>query len=283
VILVTGATGTIGRALLDQLLHTDRPVRALTRNPDAGALPAGVDVVRGDLGDPDTLVTALTGVDEVFLLSAGPDVPRHDANLARAAALTGVRHVVKLSALTVADPTATDPITTCHRAGEHAVRTSGVPWTFLRPSGFMSNALRWADTIRSHDTVYAPYGSGHTAIIDPYDIAAVALITLTTPGHDHQAYSLTGPAALSPGEQVDILADVIQRPLRYVDVPPPAARQAMTDAGLPDAIADAVIALLATGLEPDSATISPTVEKITGSPPRTFSQWAQTHRHAFIQ
>jgi uncharacterized protein YbjT (DUF2867 family) len=280
-ILVTGATGTVGRTVVDLLVARGAQVRAATRSPATAHLPAGVDVARIDLGDPGTLPGALTGVDRVLLVSAGSAGPVHDANLATAAASAGVAHIVKLSALSAADDTAVDPITGWHRAGEAAVAASGPAWTFLRPTGFMSNAAMWSDTVRSHDTVYAPYGAGRTAVIDPRDIAAVAALVLTTPGHDGRAYPLTGPAALGPGDQVEILAAVLGRELRYVDVPPAVARRAMTDGGMPEDVADAVVALLATGLDPASAVVHPTVEELTGVPARSFRQWAQDHRGAF--
>lgn len=280
-ILVTGATGTVGRTLVDLLVAAGAQVRAATRRPTVADLPDSVAVVRIDLGDPDTLTDALTGVDRVFLVSAGPAGPEHDANLAAAAARAGTDHIVKLSALSAGDPTATDPISEWHRAGERALAASGPAWTFLRPTGFMSNARGWGDTIRSHDTVYAPFGSGRTAVVDPRDIAAVAATVLTTPGHEGRAYPLTGPEALAPGEQVDILAEVLGRGLRYVDVPPAAARDAMTAAGMPADVASAVVALLATGLDPASAVVHPTVEKLVGVPARSFRQWAHDHRTSF--
>jgi len=279
-ILVTGATGTVGRALLDRLLASGQTVRAMSRRPEGADLPAAVHVVGADLGDPSTLPNALDGVERVFLLSRGPDGPQHDAHLSAAARDAGVTLIVKLSALNVGDETSHDPITTWHRAGEQAVRDSGVAWTCLRPTGFMSNALMWTDTVASHDTVYTPYGAGRTAVIDPDDIAAVAAAVLTTPGdgHAHQAYPLTGPEALSPAVQVDILAEVLGRPLRYIDVAPQTAHQAMTEAGMP---AEAVLALLATSLEPDAATVHPTVKKITRRTAGTFRDWARRHQSAF--
>lgn len=280
-ILITGATGTIGRTLLDQLAGTDTPLRAMTRHPGRADLPAGVELVGADLGDPTSLQRAVQGVEKVFLLSGGPDGPAHDANLASAAARSGVAHVVKLSALTVADEEADDPITTWHRAGEHAVRDSGVPWTFLRPTAFMSNALAWAQTIASHDTVYAPYGNGRTATIDPRDIAAAAAAVLTSQGHAGRAYPLTGPQALSPRDQVSGLADVLGRPLHYVDAPSATVRTAMTDSGMPGELADAVLALMATALHPASAVVEPTIATLTGHPARRFTTWAQDHLGAF--
>ncbi len=280
-ILITGATGTVGRALLDQLATTDTPLRAMTRHPDRADLPPGVEVVGADLNDPASLQRAMDGVEKVFLLSGGPDGPRHDGNLATAAARAGVTQIVKLSALTVGDEDAEDPITLWHRAGEHAVRDSGVPWTFLRPTAFMSNALMWAETITSHDTVYAPYGDGRTATIDPSDVAETAAVTLTGTGHDGRVYPLTGPQALSPQDQVTILADVLGRPLRYVDAPTETVRTAMTDGGMPEVLADAVLALMATALRPSAATVEPAITTLTGHPARTFATWAHDHQDAF--
>ncbi len=280
-ILITGATGTIGGALLDQLAATGTPLRAMTRHPDTADLPPGVEVVGADLGDPAGLQRAMDGIEKVFLLSGGPDGPRHDANLATAAARAGAAQIVKLSALTVGDEDADDPITSWHREGERAVRDSGVPWTFLRPTAFMSNALMWAETITSHDTVYAPYGDGRTATIDPRDIAEAAAVTLTSAGHHGLVYPLTGPQALSPHDQVAILAAVLGRPLRYVDAPPETVRAAMTDDGMSEALTDAVLALMATSLRPSAATVEPAITTLTGHPARTFTTWAHDHQAAF--
>ncbi|WP_433682613.1 SDR family oxidoreductase [Nocardia sp. CA-119907] len=280
-ILVTGATGTVGRELVGQLLASGVSVRATTRRPETAGLPDGVEVVRADLGDPDALVDAMRGVDRVFLLSSGPEIPTHDANLALAAARAGVGHLVKLSSGRTGDDTATDPIPTWHRAGERAVRDSGVAWTMVRPLGFMANALHWAGSIRDHGAVYAPFGQGRIAVVDPHDIAAVAARALTTDGHEGQIYTLSGPEPLSPGEQTGILADVLGRPLRYVEVAPAAARQSIIDHGVPDEMADAIMALRATALEAFTSVVHPTVERITGIPPRSFREWAEHHRHHF--
>ncbi|MFJ7498002.1 NAD(P)H-binding protein [Streptomyces sp. NPDC097727] len=278
---MTGATSTVGRSLIDQLLNADAPVRAVTRHPSTAHLPPGVDVVQADLGDPAGLPAVLEGVDRVFLLSNGPATPEHDANLTHAAARAGATHLVKLSSGRVDDSTATDPIPTWHRAGEQAVRDSGLAWTMLRPLGFMSNALHWADTVREHDTVYAPHGQSRIALIDPRDIAAVAAAVLTTGGHEGRVYRLTGPEALSPVEQVGILAEVLGRPLRHVETSPAAARQAILDQGVPAAMTDAIMALRAAALEPFTSVLHPDVEEVTGTPARTFRDWALRHRAVF--
>lgn len=209
--LVTGATGTVGRAVVGQLLDAGLPVRAITRNPGTAGLPAGVEVVRADLSDPASLTSALAGVRRVFLATAGPEIPTHDANLATAATAAGIDAIVKLSSGRAGDDAATDPIPSWHRAGEQAVIDSGVDWTMVRPMGFMSNALHWTHGIRQSDTVRAPFGQGRIAVVDPLDIAAVAVRALTEPGHAGEVYTLTGPQALSPGEQTETLAQLVGR------------------------------------------------------------------------
>lgn len=280
-ILVTGATGTVGRAVVNHLCELGEPVRALTRRPETAGLPDDVDVVPGDLGAPADLVAALDGVDRAFLLSTGPEIPRHDTILATAAAKAGVRHIVKLSSGRTGDETATDPIPAWHRAGEQAVRDSGVACTMLRPLGFMSNALHWAATIRDQDTVYAPFGQGRIAVVDPADIAAVAARSLVEPGHAGQVYTLSGPQSLSPGEQTEILSEVLGRRLRYVETSPADARAALLRFGVEPEMADAIMALRATALESFTSTAHPTVAAITGCPARSFRDWALAHRAEF--
>ncbi|MFI7002848.1 NAD(P)H-binding protein [Nocardia sp. NPDC050175] len=280
-ILVTGATGTVGRALIDQLRTAGERVRATSRQPADAQLPADVEVVRADLGDPSQMAAAMRGVDRVFLLSTGPAIPEHDAIVARAAADAGVERLVKLSSGRTGDDTATDPIPTWHRAGEQSVRTSGVPWTIVRPLGFMSNALHWAGTIRVRGAVYAPYGQGRIAVIDPRDIAAVAAVALTADGHDGQVYTLSGPQALSPGEQTAVLGEVLGRSLEFVEVAPEQARQAIVEHGVPAEMADAIMALRATALAAFTSVVHDTVERLTGAPPRTFRQWAIDHAAEF--
>ncbi|GAA3434813.1 NAD(P)H-binding protein [Kutzneria kofuensis] len=279
-ILVTGATGEIGRTVVDELLARGLKVRATTRNPERARLPDGVEVVRADLGDPEAVARAVSGVDGVFLLTGGSQIPLHDKTVAHAAAQAGVRRIVKLSSGRVGDDTATDPIPAWHRAGERAVRESGVPWIMLRPMGFMSNALMWAGPIREQGAVFAPYADGRVTVIDPVDIAAVAAVALTT-ADTGQVLTLSGPQALSPGEQVEILGAALGRPLRFVEVEPAAARQAIISHGVPDEMADAIMALRATALEDFTSVVHPTVQRVTGRPAGTFRAWAERNRAAF--
>ncbi|MBV6703063.1 NAD(P)H-binding protein [Kitasatospora aureofaciens] len=280
-ILVTGATGTVGRALVDRLAALGAPVRAATRRPDRADLPADVDVAYADLGEPDSLDGALKGIQKVFLLADGPNIPAHDANLARAAARAGVDTVVKLSSGRAADPTADDPVPRWHRAGEQAVLDSELAWIFLRPMGFMSNVLAWAGSIRRDRTVRAPFADGRVAVIDPADIAAVAARVLTEEGHEGRAYLLTGPEALSPGDLTATLAEVLEVPLTFTEVSPEAAREAILEHGVSEAMADAITALRAASLEEFTSTVTPAVEQITGRPATSFRAWAERHRDEF--
>jgi uncharacterized protein YbjT (DUF2867 family) len=279
-ILITGATGTVGRQLVAELVAEGVRVRALSRTPERAGLPAGVEVVAGDLGHPATLDAALAGVQQVFLLSGGPEGPAHDINLIGAARQAGVARVVTLSVLG-AGYGADDPITRWHLAGERAVVASGMAWTVLRPGAFMSNALLWAPTIKTQDAIYTPFAQAKTAAIDPADIAAVAARALTEPGHDSKTYPLTGPELLCAADQAQTLGTALGRPLRLVDVPPEAAEAAMVGSGMPAQLADAVIASMAQAGTDHAMAVLPTVEEVTGRPARSFAEWTAAHIEDF--
>ncbi|MEY2604906.1 MAG: hypothetical protein QOH31_2715 [Verrucomicrobiota bacterium] len=174
-----------------------------------------VEIAVGDLRQPAALEQALRGVDRVFLvvLDMGG---QQDKNVVEAAARVGVKHVVKLSTLNAGRPRL--QLDRWHYAKEELIRSSHLAWTFLRAGQFMSNALRWAGTIKEQSKVYFPGGTGTVAPIHPGDIAAVAAAALIESGHESQAYELTGPELLTVAEQVEILARVVGRPLEYVDV-----------------------------------------------------------------
>lgn len=280
-ILVTGTTGTVGRKVVDELQQTGASVRALSRDRRSANVPDGVEVVGGDLGRPDSLAPALVGVERVFLLSTGPDRAAYDANLVAAAQRAGVRRIVKLSALTVADETQGDAITRWHMAGEQAVLASGLEWVFLRAGAFMSNALGWAGMIKHQGAVFAPFADVRTAAIDPADVAAVAARALTSDGRAANAYALSGPELIRATDQAQTLGRVLGRELRLIEVPAPAARQRMLDAGMDAELADAVLTTQANAGHGPGATVIPTVQQLTGRPARTFADWAQAHAPMF--
>ena len=199
-ILVTGATGNVGSEVTRALAARGESVRVLARNPDQASLPAGVQVAMGDLEDPGSLAPALHGVAKVFLLGGFAA-----ACVLRRIRAAGAGHVVLLTSRCVIGGNPQNAVTRMWLDAEAAVRDSGVAWTILRPSGFQSNTLRWLPQLREGDVVRAPWPAVAIAAIDPADIAAVASVVLTGPGHEGAALTLSGPEPLTPGEQVAAL------------------------------------------------------------------------------
>src|SRR5215813_12462942 len=231
-ILVIGATGTVGRRVIDQLIDANVSVRALARNPDSANLPAQVEIVRGDLTIPDTLDRPLDDVDAVFLVWTAPATAFAPA-LARIA-----KRVQQLVFLSSPHQTAhplfqqPNPHAKMHAEFERRIEDSGLQWTFLRPGMFAANALLWwAPQIRAGDVVRWPYAEAPTAPIQERDIAAVAVRTLCDDGHGGKDYVLTGPQSLSHFEQVGIIGDVIGRSLRFEEISPEEARNEMSTMG----------------------------------------------------
>ena len=274
-LVVTGATGNVGGEVVAALAGREEGVRALVRDSAGAALPAGVDVVQGDLELPESLTPALDGARAVFLLGGWGDMP----GLLRRFGRAGVEHVVLLTSRCVVGGMADNAITRMWLDSEAAVRDSGLAWTILRPSSYQANALRWRTQLQQGDIVRAPWPDIAVAAIDPADIAAVAAIVLTGPGHEGAAYSLSGPEPLRPGDQVAILAAVLGRPLRYEPLSDEQARAEMAP-DTPAPYIDAFFRFYSGGEFDDSAVLD-TVAQMTGRPPRGFAQWARAHAHAF--
>ncbi|MFC9645979.1 NAD(P)H-binding protein [Streptomyces mirabilis] len=274
-ILVTGASGHVGGELVELLADRGRQVRALVRDPaDSGVRP-GVEVVGGDLNRPESLFEALRGVDGVFLLGGFSDM---SGVLARAKA-AGVGHVVLLSSRSVVGGHLDNAVVGMHMGSEAAVRESGIDWTVLRPSGFMSNTFEWVGQLSAGDVVRAPFADAPIATIDPYDIASVAAEVLGRAEHFGQNHPLSGPAALLPADRVEILAKVLGRPLRFEGQPDGEARDEMSRT-IPAKYVEAFFRFFVDG-EFDDTPVLPTVEELTGRPPRTFEEWAAAHAKAF--
>ncbi len=241
-------------------------------------MPAGVEVVQGDLELPESLTPALRGADSAFLLGAWSDMP----GLLERVADASVGHVVLLTSRCVIGGRPDNAITRMWLDSEAAVRESGVPWTFLHPSSYASNALRWLPQLREGDLIRAPWGDLAPALIDPADIAAVAAAVLGDPaGHTGRAHELSGPEPLTPGDQVAILARVLERPLRYEAVPDAQARAEMAG-NTPEPFIDAFFRFYSDG-EFDDARVVGTVEELTGRAPRRFNEWARDHAGAFAR
>jgi uncharacterized protein YbjT (DUF2867 family) len=282
VIIVTGATGRVGRLVVDELLRAGASVRALTRRPENAALPAGVDVVAGDLTVPASLDSALDGAVSVFLVwTAGPATA--PAVVARLAAQT--RRVVYLSA-----PHQTphpffqqpNPMRDLHVEIERLLSAARLAVTLLRPGMFASNALHWwAPQIRDGNVVRWPYANAETAPVDERDIAAVAARTLLDGRHANGDYVLTGPESLSQAAQVHAIGDAIGRPLRFEELSPDEFRRE-AEGTWPPGVADMLLSAWRATLG-HPAFVTSAVRKILGSPARTFYQWAADHASAFAR
>ena len=277
-ILVTGATGRVGRQVVSQLLATGAAVRALSRNPDAAGLPADVEVVRGDLTVPATLEGCLGGIEAVFLVwaAAADAAPAAVDRMAQQA-----RRIVYLSA-----PHRTphpffqqpNPMAARHAAIERLIEASGLQWTFLRPGMFAANALAWwAPQIRAGDVVRWSYAAAPTAPIDERDVAAVAVRALLEDGHDQAEYVLTGPQSLDQREQVVTIGDVIGRPLRYEEMSP---EEALREWSAPAPVVTMLLNAWAAALG-QPALVTSTVQEVTGIPARTFRAWVTDHAEEF--
>jgi len=278
-ILITGATGMVGGELTQQLLAAGQSVRVLTRDPQkAAALKGQAEIVEGDLGKPETLQTAFNGIERMFLVTANT---QQDANALRAAKAAGIHHVVKLSTLEAVDSAMIEHVK-WHREREELIRASGLDWTFLRPTMFMSTALEWSRTIRDAGAIYFPGGEGKVPVVDPWDIAAVAAATLTGVGHEGQAYALTGPQALGFDEMADVFSRVLQKPVRYVNISDQAAGAEMRKAGLPEYVVEGLIGTFAAVRSGKLAFATDDVERVIGRPPRSFETWCKCHLTAFL-
>jgi uncharacterized protein YbjT (DUF2867 family) len=281
-ILVTGATGTIGRPLVDLLVREGTHVRAVTRNPQAAGLPAGVEVVEGDPSRPDTLASSLEGVTGLFLHPRAVGVAA--GALLALARERGVKRVVVLSAMNVDDDLADQPSRyqgDRNKEVEDAVTRSGLEWVSLRASSFADNSIRaWAAQIRAGDVVRYPYAAFQESPIHERDLAEVAVRALLTDELVGRRLELTGPQSLSHQEMVAIIGEAIGRPLRYQEIPPEAAKQGMIQHGVPEPFVEALMGRYARDVGHPAITTGE-VEKILGRPARTFAQWASDHADAF--
>jgi uncharacterized protein YbjT (DUF2867 family) len=275
VILVTGATGNAGGGVVNGLLELGADVRGLMRAGSEDALPDGVEVAAGDLNDPETLRGPLDGATAVFLLSGYDGLEQSLALMHEA----GVERVVLLSSSAAPSGDLDNAVARYHILSERAVRDSGMPWTFLQPNSFMSNAYRWLPQLENGNVVRGPFGEVAIATIHPDDLGAVAARALISDEHEGQTYRLSGPEALRPGEQVAIMAKYTGRDLRFEAQTDAEARTEM-EGQMPKEYVDAFFSFFSDGTV-DETTVHPTVEQVTGTEPRGFEEWAEAHADAF--
>ncbi|MGW7264684.1 NAD(P)H-binding protein [Streptomyces sp. NPDC054842] len=280
-ILVTGATGTIGSHVVRLLAERGEKVRALTRDPSRATAPPGVEVVRGDYREPASVAAALAGATALFAVGVlGPGDAEQDAALVALARTAGVRRVVKLSAIGTGDPVL-GPVGTWHLGGEQAVENSGLEWAVLRPSAFASNTLSWAEPIRSGTPVPDLTGPGTQGVVDPRDVSEVAVEALLDPRHTGRVHTLTGPELLTTAAQAAILAGVLGRPVDTEDVPAKTARERFLASGMPRTYVEGVLAGAAYVRQGRNAVVTDGVRQVLGREPRTYERWARDHLAAF--
>jgi uncharacterized protein YbjT (DUF2867 family) len=279
-ILVTGATGNVGRELVAQLRAAGRAVRALTRNPTSAKLPDDVEVVAGDLSAPATLDACLDGIDDVFLVWVAPFAA---AGAAIDRLASRAKRVVLLSSPHRTDhPFFQQPngLRAVHAGVEGLIEASGLRWTVLRPGVFALNSIAWwGPQIASGDVVRWAHANAETAPIHERDIAASAARVLCEEGHDSRDYVLTGPEGITQRQQVETIGDAIGRPLRFEEISEDGARKQML-AMMPPPVADMLLRAYAAAVG-QPAYVTSTVADLTGRAAATFRQWADDHVQDF--
>jgi uncharacterized protein YbjT (DUF2867 family) len=284
-LLITGATGTIGRPLIDALVNEDVKVRAVTHDPQACNLPAGVEVVEGDLSRPDTIAPFLEGVTALFLHPRAVGLAASE--LLALARERGVRRVVALSATNVDDPPDQQPSRyqgDRNKEVEDAAVASGLAWVSLRASSFAANTLRaWGAQIRAGDVVRYPYGNFAEALIHERDLAEVIAHALGSDdlvARRSRRLELTGPQSLTHQQLVATIGEVLGRSLRYQELPPEVAKQGMIQQGIPEAFVEALMARYAREVG-QPAPVTGEVERILGRPACTYAEWVADHAEDF--
>lgn len=274
-ILVTGATGQVGRRLITELLNAGASVRALTRSPGTAGLPDHVHVVGGEFADlPDGI---FDDVAAAFVFPA-----ESAAGFVAAAAAAGVPRLVLLSSLAAAREHERDHGSASqlhHSTIEDAVRASGTTWTILRPGTFANNLLSWAQPIQFSGGVSGPYPTSAQAPIHEADVAAAAAAVLTQKGHDGQIYPMTGPQALTRVAQLDAIGSAIGRELTFTENSPAEFRAEMSRYGVPEDIVAMLLDYWHDTVDQPDVVRSP--EPLTGRPARTLAQWARDHAADF--
>jgi len=281
-ILVLNAGGNIGTELVRELTNRGAEFTAAYRSPDdiAAAHAQGIKAAEADFSRPETLTKALAGVQKVFFVSPpGLRLEEFEGNIVNAAQEARVAHVVKMSvwgadtgAFIFAKP---------HRAVEQQILATGMPYTFLRPTGFMQNMLGNAPTIKNQGAFYAPHGDARVAEIDFRDIARVAAITLTEEGHVGKAYDLTGGVAMTMEERAQVLSEVLGKTVSYVMTSEEDWKAMMLGYGLPEWQIDGILDLNRYYKGGNSERVSSAVQDVTGNPPVSYRQFVQDYAQAF--
>lgn len=285
-ILVTGATGTNGRLVVQLLLRAGAAVRAMVQSTAKAAdlAQAGAQVVAADFDSPETLRAALDGVERCLLLSAvDPRLVEREARFVEAAKKVGVRHLVKFSAIG-AHPAASFLFGRQHGQAEQLVMASGLPFTFVQPNFFMQNLFWSAVTIKASGEFYGTLGAARASHVDAHDIGRVIATTLTEPidRHAGRVHLVTGPAAVTFAEIADTLSRVLAIPVRYVNLTDEQFKAGAIGSGQPEWLATALTELNTYARQGHSSVVTDTVERVTGRAPSTFEQWTRENGSALL-
>ncbi|HXF02131.1 MAG TPA: SDR family oxidoreductase [Arthrobacter sp.] len=281
IVLVTGATGNTGGAVLDALVRRDLRVRAMVRSEaDRVKLPDGVQAVIADFDDPASIAAAMVGARSAYLVTPSSErAEEQQRRFADLAAKAGLHHLVVLSQL-AADEHSPVRFLRYHAAVEQHVRDLGIPYTFLRPNLFFQGLLAFARPVAAEGRFYAPVGDARVSAVDVRDIGAVAAVTLTEPGHEGATYTLTGPSAITHAQIAGALTAALGRQVNFVDVPPSAFADSLRGV-LPPWQVDGLLEDYAHYRRGEAAVVSSAVTEITGTAPRDVAQFARDYAPAF--
>jgi uncharacterized protein YbjT (DUF2867 family) len=276
-ILVTGATGTVGRHVVRLLKDGGYPVRALVRNPaKATSLDNGIEVAVADLAKPETLGPAFSGIETAFVATNGLDIAALEGNAYDAARRAGVQRIVKLSGRHLdADFMQGTRLRDNQHASETRLRALGVTWTIIRPGFFASNFLLFMD--RATRTLPLPVAGAKDTPTDPRDVADIALLALTQPGHENRIYEITGPEYLTYAEMMQVIAAESGLPARLIDITSDAARDGLVSAGVPPTQAEGLMRYFEAARQGKIYPPTDTIQRLLNRPPRSFVVWVRDH------
>jgi len=284
-ILITGATGTVGTETIKMLSEEEVRIRvgvhAITKGDRFRYLP-NVEIVHLDFHNAESMKVALTGVDRVMLITPfTQDQVALGKSFIQAAKEADVQHIVRLSA-SGADAEPGIQLGREHREVEIYLQESRIPYTILRPTSFMQNfATSAAESIRNSNSIYMPVGQGKVSYVDARDIAAVASVVLTQPGHEDKTYEITGPEAITLNDVAHAFTIATNRVIVYIDVPESAAIATMQQQHVPDWQVNALMELYGLYKADYAVHVTDTIEKVTGRKPRTIIDFAQDYSSVF--
>jgi uncharacterized protein YbjT (DUF2867 family) len=278
--LITGATGNVGSRVAERLLARGERPRVLVRDAQKAVSRFGnrVDVVAGDFGDAASMARAMTVIDALLLVTSGPTIERHDAAAAKVAKASGVRRLVKLSSFDAGQQVGTG---VWHAKGEEAIRATGISFVFIRPTGFMDNALFWAPTIKAERVVRSSTGDGRIPFIHADDIADVATVALTEDEHEGRTLPITGPEALSYAEMTAKIAKAVGKSLEVEAISDDDARRRHAAIDADPAVIEAHVSIYRAIREGRLAEVTNVVERVLGRHPISFDTWVDQHAAGF--